>query len=254
MEELSVKYYDDRVRGFPAFAFQHNPLTRILSLRNSITDLEQAQEQVFGSRTAAANYVLNHFPGSEILSLYLRGFPDRFRDQLNQAVTTDQKYVRSWKTVVNRVEEMLCTWNRTRDVVYIGLLAQIKSKKAQGNNGAAGVGNGKQGVTRVTGREKLYPGSTLGLDFINSIGEIDTAAAGEEERNLLARNRLMTPLQFLGATYNLLLQLSWLRRRMMCWGRPGHRTAITVERIRRGSHLCVTGMMVEIGRGRRVRL
>ena len=29
LEELSVKYYDDRVRGFPAFAYQHNPLTRI---------------------------------------------------------------------------------------------------------------------------------------------------------------------------------------------------------------------------------
>lgn len=85
LEELSVKYYDDRVRGFPAFEYQHNPLTRIISLRNSITDLEQAQEQVFGSREAAASYVRNHFPGSEILNLYLRGFPDRFRDQLNQA-------------------------------------------------------------------------------------------------------------------------------------------------------------------------
>ncbi len=182
LEELSVKYYDDRVRGFPAFAFQHNPLTRVLSLRNSITDLEQAQEQVFGSRVAAANYVLNHFPGSEILNLYLRGFPDRFRDQLNQAVTTDQRYVSSWETVVNRVEEMLYTWNRTRDVVYIGLLAQIKSKKAQRNNGATGVvGNAKQGASRATGRDKLYPGSTVGLDYINSIGEFDPAATGEEE-------------------------------------------------------------------------
>jgi len=183
LEELSVKYYDDRVRGFPAFAYQHNPLTRILSLRNSITDLEQAQEQVFGSRRAAASYVRNHFPGSEILNLYLRGFPDRFRDQLNQAVTTDQKYVANWETVVHRVEEMLYTWNRTRDVVYMGLLAHIKSKKVQLKEGdSTSNGRSRQRDGSVGNRERLHPGSTLKFDsFINSIGENEEASLSDVE-------------------------------------------------------------------------
>lgn len=185
LEELSVKYYDDRVRGFPAFEYQHNPLTRIISLRNSITDLEQAQEQVFGSREAAASYVRNHFPGSEILNLYLRGFPDRFRDQLNQAVTTEQRYVSNWETVVSRVEEMLYTWNRTRDVVYIGLLAQIKSKKGQVRGGDDMIGESKsrnkqRGGVQLSG-EKLYPGSALNLNFVNSIGDVEEAGSDHEE-------------------------------------------------------------------------
>lgn len=178
LEELSVKYYDDRVRGFPAFAYQHNPLARLLSLRNIIGDLEMAQEQVSGSRNEAERHVRQHFPGTDILNLYLRGFPDRFRDQLNSNVTTEDRYVESWVKVLDRIEEMLNRWNRTNDVVYLDLLTQIQSRKKRGKEleSTASGSRGKRGTMRG-----MHPGNTLGLDYINSVGELDGGLPDEDE-------------------------------------------------------------------------
>ena len=178
LEEMSVKYYDDKVRGFPAFVYQHNPLARLLSLRNLIGDLELAQEQVCGSRRAAERHVRQHFPGTDILNLYLRGFPDRFRDQLNSGVTSEDRYVDSWTTVLDRIEEMLNRWNRTNDVVYLDLLTQIQARKMRGKDleGTSQGGQFKRGASK-----RLHPGTTMGLDYINTVGELDGTFPDEDE-------------------------------------------------------------------------
>ena len=87
LEELSVKFHDDRLRQFPSFAYQHNPLARLFSIRANLTDLEAAHIAMLGSTLAGEQHTRNFFPASMVLSLYLKGFPDRFRDMVNSAVT-----------------------------------------------------------------------------------------------------------------------------------------------------------------------
>lgn len=139
LEELSVKFHDDRLRQFPAFAYQHNPLARLFSIRANLTDLEAAHIAMLGSTTAGVQHTRNFFPASMVLSLYLKGFPDRFRDMVNSAVTVDPaRYMHGWDDVLDRIEEMLGIWGKTSDVVYMGLLSQIKKGGARGGAKHAG--------------------------------------------------------------------------------------------------------------------
>lgn len=136
LEELSVKFHDDRLRQFPAFSYQHNPLARLFSIRANLTDLETAHIAMLGSASAGEQHTRNFFPASMVLSLYLKGFPDRFRDMVNSAVTVDPaRYMHGWDDVLDRIEEMLGIWGKTSDVVYMGLLAQIQKggSKPKGN-------------------------------------------------------------------------------------------------------------------------
>lgn len=132
LEELSVKFHDDRLRQFPPFAYQHNPLARLFSIRANLNDLEAAHIAMLGSTSAGEQHTRNFFPASMVLSLYLKGFPDRFRDMVNSAVTVDPaRYMHGWDDVLDRIEEMLGIWGKTSDVVYMGLLSQIKKGGAK---------------------------------------------------------------------------------------------------------------------------
>lgn len=175
LEELSVKFHDDRVRQFPPFSYQHNPLARLFSIRAGLTDLEAAHIGMIGDVAAGAQHTRNYFPASMVLSLYLKGFPDRFRDQVNSAVTVDPtRYMQAWEDVLDRIEEMLGIWGKTSDVVYMGLLSQIKKggAKASSDDGGSARGSGK----------KAKIGPVRGWDrFVNSLQE-DVPTTRQEER------------------------------------------------------------------------
>jgi hypothetical protein len=182
LEELSVKFHDDRVRQFPPFSYQHNPLARLFSIRAALMDLESAHVGVLGSAQAGAQHTRNYFPASYVLSLYLKGFPDRFRDQVNSAVTVDPaRYMHGWDDVLDRIEEMLGIWGKTSDVVYLGLLSQIK----QGARGGASKGTSSDSSGRSGKKPRGNNSSSHDWGrFINSLKEEESAAQddhGDEE-------------------------------------------------------------------------
>ena len=73
-----------------------------------MNDLEAAHIAMLGSTSAGEQHTRNFFPASMVLSLYLKGFPDRFRDMVNSAVTVDPaRYMHGWDDVLDRIEEML---------------------------------------------------------------------------------------------------------------------------------------------------
>jgi hypothetical protein len=165
LEELSVKFCDDRVRQFPIFNYQHNPMTRLQSLRGSLLDLEKAHVDALGSLEAGETHLRNYFPASYVLSLYLKGFPDRFRDQINSAVTVDpSRYMTGWDDVLDRIEEMLGIWGKTSDVVYHGLLTQIKT----GGSKSLSSDNNKNSALR---RSRGGSSSQDWNSFVNSLQE-----------------------------------------------------------------------------------
>ena len=93
-------------------------------------------------------------------------------------MTSEDRYVDSWATVLDRIEEMLNRWNRTNDVVYLDLLTQIQARKKRGTDleGTSQGGQFKRGASK-----RLHPGTTMGLDYINTVGELDGTLPDEDE-------------------------------------------------------------------------